>query len=78
MGRRSDKQGGGKAGEPDPLTPSATLLCKLGSLAVHMDEMLSPGGHSFDIEAIRGLLNDVEVREWLKSMDKMALLPKKR
>jgi len=67
-----------KKAKADPLKPSATLLCKLGSIVVHVDEMLSPGGHGFDIEAIRGLLKDVEVAEWLKSMDKMAMLPKKR
>jgi hypothetical protein len=62
----------------DPLKPSLTLLVKLGSLAVHIEEMLSPGGHAFDKNAIDQILNDPEVKEWLKDMDDMAFLPKKR
>ena len=58
--------------------PSKTLLIKLGSIAIHSDEMLSDTGHHFDAEVIKALLKDVEVAEWLKEMDKLALLPKKR
>lgn len=60
------------------LAPSAALLCKLGSLAVHIDEFLSAGGHPFDRQAIEILLNDEELKQWIAAMDKMALLPKKR
>lgn len=63
---------------PDPLQPSPSLLCKLGSIAVHVDEMLSPKGHFFDKKALDTLLSDTEVAEWLTAMDKMAMLPKKR
>lgn len=62
----------------DPLKPSAALLCKLGSIAVHFEEMTGPKGHSFDVEAMKSLLSDPEVREWLKAMDKLALIPKVR
>jgi len=61
-----------------PLEPSARLLCKLGSIIVHADEFVSPRGHAFDREAMRGLLSDSEVVEWLKMMDRLALLPVRR
>lgn len=62
----------------DVLKPSVSLLVKLGSLAVHADELISPDGHAFDRQAIAGLLNDPEVSMWLKQMDMLAFLPKKR
>jgi hypothetical protein len=58
--------------------PSKSLLIKLGSIAVHSEEMLSGGGHHFDVEVVKALLNDPEVLEWISEMDKLALLPKKR
>ena len=57
--------------------PSKTLLIKLGSIAVHSDEMIT-AGHEFDVETIKSLLNDVEISESIREMDKLALLPKKR
>jgi hypothetical protein len=60
----------------DPLRPSASLLCKLGSIALHAEELFSPRGHHFDKTALEVLLNDYEVREWITAMG--ALLPKKR
>ena len=62
----------------DPLKPSVTLLVKLGSLAVHVDEMLSPQGHPYDRQVVGDLLEDAEVAAWLEQMDKAAFLPKKR
>lgn len=62
----------------DPLKPQVTLLVKLGSLVVHVEEMLSAKGHHIDKTAIEGLLNDSEVKAWLKQMDKGAFLPVKR
>ena len=64
--------------EGSPLEPSARLLSKLGSIIVHADELVSPRGHAFDREAMRGLLSDSEVVEWLKMMDRLALLPVRR
>lgn len=62
----------------DPLKPSVGLLVKLGSIAIHAEEILSPDFHEYDVSAIKTVLNDPEVREWITTMDKMAFLPKKR
>jgi hypothetical protein len=62
----------------DPLKVKAGVLIKLGSLAVHTEEMISSKGHHFDRAAIQALLDDPEIREWLKEMDKLAFLPVKR
>lgn len=63
---------------PNPLNPNAALLVKLGSIAVHTKEMLSPTGHGFDRISTQQLLDDPEIVEWVEAMDKMALLPKMR
>lgn len=60
------------------MQPSAALLCKLGSVAVHSEELLSPSGHDFDRAALNTLLADTEVVEWLALMDAAAMLPVKR
>jgi hypothetical protein len=52
------------------------LLCKLGSIVVHADEMLSAKGHHFDRVALEALLHDPEVAAWLKEMG--PLVPRKR
>jgi len=62
----------------NPLKPSVSVLSKLGSLAVHCEEMLSAKGHMFDRHAIAGILLDGELKEWLVQMDQRALLPVKR
>jgi len=62
----------------NPLTPSTPLLCKLGSIIVHADEMLSPDGHQFDGEALKQLICDSDVKKWLADMGEMALVPLKR
>lgn len=59
----------------DPLKPSASLLVKLGSIAVHAEELLSPNRHVFDRDALKTLYDDPEVVEWRKQMDAMAMLP---
>ena len=58
--------------------PSLTLLVKIGSIAVHAEEMIGPNGHAFDREVLLALLADEEVSEWLGLMDKKGLLPVKR
>lgn len=63
---------------PDPLKPSPSLLCKLGSVIVHADELLSPDGHDFDRVALGVVLNDPEVKTWLEQMTKMGFIPLKR
>lgn len=60
------------------LKPPITLLVKLGSIAVHADEMLSADGHHFDRVALQGLIADPEVVAWVKEMDAAAMVPKKR
>ena len=62
----------------DVLKPDMALLCKLGSIAVHIDEALGATGHPLDIEALKALLVDHDVREWMDGMDRLALLPKRR
>lgn len=61
----------------DPLKPSPALLCKLGSILVHAEELHSPKGHIFDHEAFKSTW-DSEVEEWMEQMRKMAMLPVKR
>ena len=36
----------------DPLKPTASVLCKLGSIAVHVDEMFGITGHDLDRAAL--------------------------
>lgn len=62
----------------DPLKPSASLLCKLGSIIVHCEELISPDGHPFDKHALETLASDKEVAEWMSVMRSMAMLPVKR
>ena len=52
----------------DPLKPPLTLLCKLASVAVHADEMMSAKGHPYDEFALQTALQDPEVKDWLKAM----------
>lgn len=66
------------APKPEPLKPSATLLIKLGSIIIHLDEFTSAKGHPLDKHTADQLLADVEVSEWLKSMTNLAFLPVKR
>ena len=60
------------------LDPTPSLLCKLASIAVHADELLSPDGHQFDRCALVTLLGDEEVKEWLLRMTAAAMAPTKR
>lgn len=62
----------------NPLHPPAAVLCKLGSIAVHVEEMLSTKGHAFDQIALEQLLADPDVRDWLAQMDAMSMVPRKR
>jgi hypothetical protein len=55
---------------------SIGLLVKLGSIAVHAGEYLSPHGHPLDLIALKQLLADREVCDWVKTMGPM--LPVKR
>lgn len=61
-----------------PLHPSAAVLAKVGSIVVHAEEMVSPGGHTYDHFALLPLLRDPDVVAWIEAMQKMALVPVKR
>lgn len=65
-------------GYDNPLKPDVGLLVKLGSIAVHAEEFLSPGGHQFDRAALDGLFQDHAVRGWIEQMTRLALLPVRR
>lgn len=62
----------------DPLKPTAAVLCRIASIVVHADEMMSDSGHAFDRAALQSLLIDRQVRDWLRDMGKLGLLPVKR
>lgn len=65
--------------KPNPLDKqSASLMCKLGSIVVHVDEGTSSDGHHFDMIALKGLIADPEVIAWIKAMQALALVPVKR
>ncbi len=60
------------------LKPLPSVLIKLGSLYVHIEEAFSKKAHNFDVLAMKALMDDGELKEWIKGMDKLALIPKKR
>lgn len=62
----------------NPLSPSPSLLIKLGSVIVHQEEMMSAKGHHFDKHALETVRNDPEVVAWLSEMTKQGMLPVKR
>lgn len=62
----------------DALHPPTATLIKLGSIARHAEEAISDDGHPFDMVAVRSLLLDPDVRDWMVAADKLALLPVKR
>lgn len=59
------------------LDPPMSTLVKLGSIIVHAQE-IRDNPHYFDSIAFDQCINDPEVVEWLKEMDELAFLPKKR
>ena len=64
---------------PQPmLSPDPALLCKLGSIVVHADEMMSDDGHHYDRLALQQLLNDPDVKHWIDLMSMAAMVPRKR
>ena len=60
------------------LSPKPTVLIKLGSIYVHAKEGLSEKKHEFDWIALKQLLEDEELKQWIKEMDYLALIPKER
>jgi hypothetical protein len=62
----------------DVFAPSVGLIAKIGSILVHVEEGSGEGGHAYDWHAVRTLLADREVQEWLDGMRSKALVPVKR
>lgn len=60
------------------LTPAPSVLVKLASGVVHFEEWLSPQGHEFDLAALKSILADPEIVEWMKEMKALGLLPVRR
>jgi len=67
-----------KMGNDEPNNLPISLQAKLGSICVHVEEMLGPTGHEFDRAAIEQLLGDPEVVDFLEKMSDLGLLPVKR
>lgn len=63
---------------PGTLNPGVTVLAKLGSIVGHVDEGLEETGHPLDVAAVRALLADPEVVEWMAEMGERGLVPVKR
>jgi hypothetical protein len=55
-----------------------SVVVKLGSILVHIDEGLTAEGHPFDFETIRSLLADRDIQALLKFLDRDGLLPLRR
>ena len=62
----------------DPLKPSLNILMKLGSIAVHADEIVMEQPLEIDRMVVKNLLEDKELQEWMKDMNEQGLLPVKR
>lgn len=61
------------------LQPSVSVGILLASLAVHVEELMSPTGNAeFDGVAIRGILANPEVKAYLDTLRPLSLLPEKR
>lgn len=61
-----------------PFAIEPSLAAKVGSILVHTEEGTSSDGHEFDWHAVRALLADAQIVEWLRALQKMALVPVKR
>lgn len=69
----------GNKNEPySAFTPSYSLIAKVGSILVHVEEATGDDGHEFDWATIRQLLADREVQEWLDGLRRHALVPVQR
>ncbi len=62
----------------DSLNPPVTLIAKVGSILVHIEEGTEVGAHTFDWTAAQTLMKDPEVQEWIAGLRKLAFVPVKR
>lgn len=67
-----------KTGKASPLQPSPAVLSALGSIVVHVEELISPEGHAFDRLELQKLLDSTTVKDWMVEMRKLSLIPLKR
>lgn len=77
MGQGGVRMIGDMVNQP-PTMPPLDLLCKLGSIARHVEEATADGGSHFDVAALQALIGDKQVLKWMSQMDKMALLSVRR
>lgn len=68
----------GQASMVDVFAPRASLVAKVASILAHVEEGSTSGAHIFDWIAIRSLLADREVQEWLEGCRAHQLVPVKR
>ena len=55
------------------VTMKLSLAVKLASIVVHADEATDPvGAHKFDLIALRQLIEDEEVLEWIGKLGPLA------
>lgn len=57
---------------PNPLVLTGRLAAKLAAVVVHAEELLSPAGHEFDMQALRACCRDPEVQDWLRRCGPLA------
>jgi hypothetical protein len=70
------KQGSTIRAMVDVHAPPIALLAKIGSILARVEEGAGEGGGAFDWPALRSLLADREVQDWLAGMRDAGLLPK--
>ena len=54
------------------------IVAKVAGIIVHADECLGENGHHFDLHALRQLLKDKEVQDWIKSLGALAPVKRKK
>ena len=59
----------------ETLNLNVTLLFKIGGAILHAEQMLLPGRHDIDRQALALILTDPEVRAWLNELGMMTLPP---
>lgn len=60
------------------MNPSTSVLAKLASIVVHVEEMTSDNGHEVDRIALETLLSDPEVQTFIRAGRTLAMVPEKR
>lgn len=55
--------------------PGLKVLVKLASIAVHVEEYLSPDGHPFDRVALEQLLKEEDLQAYMGELAKAGFLP---